>query len=164
MAVLMVWSAPLKVRDDQSGSRTATRPPGRRHRRASVSTAAGSGTCWRTRSTRQAWKFITEIDGLDIQFAHLRSPHDDALPLLMTHGWPGSIIEFPKVVEPRLHPGSGERVSERAISGAAELGRAGVSQPHPFTTKSRKAATSPPGNSRRSSPKSCAPRSGRFGR
>jgi hypothetical protein len=37
-----------------------------------------------------------EIDGLDIQFAHLRSPHDDALPLLMTHGWPGSIIEFPE--------------------------------------------------------------------
>jgi Epoxide hydrolase N terminus/Thioredoxin like C-terminal domain len=36
-------------------------------------------------------QFITKIDGLDIQFAHIRSPHQDALPLLMTHGWPGSI-------------------------------------------------------------------------
>src|SRR3712207_2228269 len=49
-------------------------------------------------------QFITQIDGLDIQFAHIRSPHDDALPLLMTHGWPGSIIEFLKVVEPLTNP------------------------------------------------------------
>jgi hypothetical protein len=45
-------------------------------------------------------QFITKIDGLDIQFAHIRSPHQDALPLLMTHGWPGSIIELLKVIEP----------------------------------------------------------------
>jgi hypothetical protein len=49
-------------------------------------------------------QFITEIDGLDIQFAHIRSPHDDALPLLMTHGWPGSIIELLKVIEPLTNP------------------------------------------------------------
>jgi hypothetical protein len=49
-------------------------------------------------------QFITEIDGLDIQFAYIRSPHDDALPLLMTHGWPGSIIEFLKVIEPLTNP------------------------------------------------------------
>jgi pimeloyl-ACP methyl ester carboxylesterase len=49
-------------------------------------------------------QFITEIDGLDIQFAHIRSPHDDAMPLLMTHGWPGSIIELLKVIEPLTNP------------------------------------------------------------
>src|SRR5215217_2655384 len=37
--------------------------------------------------------FITEIDGLDIHFIHVRSDHEDALPLLVTHGWPGSVIE-----------------------------------------------------------------------
>jgi hypothetical protein len=49
-------------------------------------------------------QFITEIDGLDIQFAHIRSPHDDAMPLLMTHGWPGSIVELLKVIEPLTDP------------------------------------------------------------
>jgi pimeloyl-ACP methyl ester carboxylesterase len=49
-------------------------------------------------------QFITDIDGLDIQFAHIRSPHDDAMPLLMTHGWPGSIIELLKVIEPLANP------------------------------------------------------------
>jgi pimeloyl-ACP methyl ester carboxylesterase len=49
-------------------------------------------------------QFITEIDGLDIQFAHIRSPHDDALPLLMTHGWPGSMIELLKVIAPLTNP------------------------------------------------------------
>jgi len=44
--------------------------------------------------------FITEIDGLDIHFIHQRSPEDDAFPLLITHGWPGSIVEFHKVIEP----------------------------------------------------------------
>jgi hypothetical protein len=38
-------------------------------------------------------QFITEIDGLDIHFIHVRSKHEDALPLIVTHGWPGSIIE-----------------------------------------------------------------------
>ena len=49
-------------------------------------------------------QFITQIDGLHLQFAHIRSPHDDALPLLMTHGWPGSIIELLKVIEPLTNP------------------------------------------------------------
>lgn len=48
--------------------------------------------------------FITEIDGLDIHFIHAPSPHVDALPLVMTHGWPGSIVEFLKVVEPLRNP------------------------------------------------------------
>jgi pimeloyl-ACP methyl ester carboxylesterase len=48
--------------------------------------------------------FITNIDGLDIHFIHARSPHQDALPLIVTHGWPGSIIEQLKIVEPLTNP------------------------------------------------------------
>jgi hypothetical protein len=45
-------------------------------------------------------QFKTEIDGLGVHFLHVRSPHPNALPLLITHGWPGSVIEFVKVVGP----------------------------------------------------------------
>src|SRR6476646_7864844 len=48
--------------------------------------------------------FITEIDGLDIHFIHVRSKHDNALPLIVTHGWPGSVIEQLKIVDPRTNP------------------------------------------------------------
>jgi pimeloyl-ACP methyl ester carboxylesterase len=48
--------------------------------------------------------FITEIDGLDIHFLHIRSQHEDALPLIVTHGWPGSIIEQLKIIEPLTNP------------------------------------------------------------
>jgi pimeloyl-ACP methyl ester carboxylesterase len=48
--------------------------------------------------------FITEIDGLDIHFIHVRSKHENALPLIVTHGWPGSIIELLKVVDPLTNP------------------------------------------------------------
>ena len=48
--------------------------------------------------------FITEIDGLDIHFLHARSRHQDALPLIVTHGWPGSIIEQLKIIEPLANP------------------------------------------------------------
>jgi pimeloyl-ACP methyl ester carboxylesterase len=48
--------------------------------------------------------FITEVDGLDIHFIHVRSRHDDALPLIVTHGWPGSIIEQLKIIEPLTDP------------------------------------------------------------
>src|SRR5205085_8160686 len=55
-------------------------------------------------------QFRTLIDGLGIHFLHVRSPHADALPLVITHGWPGSIVEFLKVVgpltEPTAHGGS----------------------------------------------------------
>jgi pimeloyl-ACP methyl ester carboxylesterase len=66
----------------------------------------GSGYDWRKveATLNELPQFITELDGLDIQFAHIRSPHDDALPLLMTHGWPGSIIELLKVIEPLTNP------------------------------------------------------------
>jgi len=49
-------------------------------------------------------QFITEIDGLDIHFIHVRSTHEDALPLIVTHGWPGSIIEQLKIIEPLINP------------------------------------------------------------
>src|SRR5689334_20274752 len=49
-------------------------------------------------------QFRTEVDGLDIHFLHVRSPHEDALPLVITHGWPGSIVEFHKVIEPLTDP------------------------------------------------------------
>jgi pimeloyl-ACP methyl ester carboxylesterase len=49
-------------------------------------------------------QFITEIDGLDIHFIHVRSRHDNALPLIVTHGWPGSIIEQLKIVDPLANP------------------------------------------------------------
>ena len=49
-------------------------------------------------------QFITEIDGLDIHFIHVRSKHDNALPLIVTHGWPGSIVEQLKIVDPLVNP------------------------------------------------------------
>jgi pimeloyl-ACP methyl ester carboxylesterase len=49
-------------------------------------------------------QFITEIDGLDIHFIHVRSRHPNALPLIVTHGWPGSIIEQLKIIEPLTNP------------------------------------------------------------
>ena len=49
-------------------------------------------------------QFTTAIDGLDIHFIHARSPHPGAMPLVITHGWPGSIVEFHKVIEPLVDP------------------------------------------------------------
>ena len=49
-------------------------------------------------------QFMTAIDGLDIHFIHVRSKHDGALPIIITHGWPGSIIEVLKVIEPLTNP------------------------------------------------------------
>jgi len=49
-------------------------------------------------------QFITEIDGLDIHFIHVRSKHENALPLIVTHGWPGSIVEQMKILDPLTNP------------------------------------------------------------
>ena len=49
-------------------------------------------------------QFITEIDGLDIHFIHVRSRHEDAMPLIVTHGWPGSPIEQLKIIDPLTNP------------------------------------------------------------
>ena len=49
-------------------------------------------------------RFITEIDGLDIHFIHVRSKHENALPIIVSHGWPGSIIEQLKIIDPLVNP------------------------------------------------------------
>ncbi len=49
-------------------------------------------------------QFMTEIDGLDIHFIHVRSQHEHALPLIVTHGWPGSVIEQLKIIDPLTNP------------------------------------------------------------
>jgi epoxide hydrolase len=61
---------------------------------------------WRSREAllNRFDQFTTDIDGLDIHFIHQRSAHDGAFPLIITHGWPGSIVEFHKVIEPLTNP------------------------------------------------------------
>jgi epoxide hydrolase len=61
---------------------------------------------WRSREAllNRFNQFTTDIHGLDIHFIHQRSPHDGAFPLIITHGWPGSIVEFHKVIEPLTNP------------------------------------------------------------
>jgi hypothetical protein len=61
---------------------------------------------WRSREARlnRFDQFITQIDGLDVHFLHVRSPHPEAMPLVITHGWPGSVVEFHKVIEPLTNP------------------------------------------------------------
>src|SRR5438270_12351811 len=49
-------------------------------------------------------QFTTEIDGVDVHFIHVKSPHEDALPLIMTHGWPGSVVELLETVGPLTDP------------------------------------------------------------
>jgi pimeloyl-ACP methyl ester carboxylesterase len=61
---------------------------------------------WRTVEARlnALPQFMTEIDGLDIHFIHVRSKHENALPLIVNHGWPGSVIEQLKIIEPLTDP------------------------------------------------------------
>jgi epoxide hydrolase len=61
---------------------------------------------WRATEARlnQIPQFTTAIDGLDVHFLHIRSPHADAMPLVMTHGWPGSFLEFEQVLGPLTDP------------------------------------------------------------
>ncbi|HEY6130831.1 MAG TPA: alpha/beta fold hydrolase [Halioglobus sp.] len=49
-------------------------------------------------------QFVTEIDGIDIHFIHHKSPHENALPLIISHGWPGSIVEFHKIIDALANP------------------------------------------------------------
>jgi pimeloyl-ACP methyl ester carboxylesterase len=74
-------------------------------------------------------QFTTEIDGVDIHFIHVKSTHADALPLIMTHGWPGSIIELLEVVapltDPTAHGGSGEDAFELVLPSIPGYGFSG---------------------------------------
>jgi pimeloyl-ACP methyl ester carboxylesterase len=74
-------------------------------------------------------QFVTEIDGLDIHFIHVRSPHEDALPLVITHGWPGSVIEMLDVIgpltDPTAHGGSAEDAFDLVIPSIPGYGFSG---------------------------------------
>ena len=66
----------------------------------------GTDYDWRTceAKLKALPQFMTEIDGLDIHFIHVRSKHENALPLIVTHGWPGSVIEQLKIIDPLTNP------------------------------------------------------------
>ena len=66
---------------------------------------------WRSREAElnRQDHFVTEIDGVDIHFLHRRSPNPDALPIVLTHGWPGSFVEFLKVIGPLADPAAHDR-------------------------------------------------------
>jgi pimeloyl-ACP methyl ester carboxylesterase len=92
------WPERETVTDDSQGVRLAMMQELARY--------WGTDYDWRTCEAKlnALPHFITEIDGLDIHFIHVRSPHEDALPLIVTHGWPGSIIEQLKIIEPLTNP------------------------------------------------------------
>ena len=70
-------------------------------------------------------QFVTEIDGVDVHFVHVRSAHENALPLIMTHGWPGSVIEMLDTVgpltDPTEHGGQPEDAFDLVLPSAARL-------------------------------------------
>src|SRR5262245_48164164 len=91
----------------------------------------GSDYDWRTCEAKLSARpqFITEIDGLDIHFIHVRSRHDDALPLIINHGWPGSIIEQLKLIDrltdPTGHGGTAEDAFDVVIPSMPGYGFSG---------------------------------------
>jgi pimeloyl-ACP methyl ester carboxylesterase len=92
------WPDRETVTDDSQGVRLATMQDLARH--------WGADYDWHRceENLNSLPQFMTEIDGLDIHFIHARSQHDAALPMIVTHGWPGSIIEQLKIIEPLTNP------------------------------------------------------------
>jgi len=89
-------------------------------------------------------QFVTEIDGVDIHFIHVRSPHDDALPLLMTHGWPGSVIELLETIgpltDPAAHGGSADDAFHLVLPSLPGYGYSGEpSEPGWYTGRTAQA-------------------------
>jgi pimeloyl-ACP methyl ester carboxylesterase len=88
---------------------------------------------WRHEYDWRAWEaalnahpqFITEIDGQNIHFLHVRSPRADALPLMLTHGWPGSVAEYLRVIEPLTDPPAGEQAFHLVIPSLPGFGFSG---------------------------------------
>jgi Epoxide hydrolase N terminus len=74
-------------------------------------------------------QFITEIDELDIHFIHVRSRHENALPLIVTHGWPGSVIEQLKIIDPLTNPAGMARANQTLSTWLFRRYRATVFQP-----------------------------------
>ncbi|MBO0518064.1 epoxide hydrolase N-terminal domain-containing protein, partial [Streptomyces beijiangensis] len=81
---------------------------------------------WRAAEAKlNSWpQFTTTIDGANLHFAHIRSPEPGATPLIMTHGWPGSIVEFAEVVgpltDPRAHGGDPAELPAGLVRGPGE--------------------------------------------
>jgi pimeloyl-ACP methyl ester carboxylesterase len=94
----MQWPETETVADQSQGVQLATMRQLARY--------WGTQYDWRTVEARlhALPQFVTEIDGLDIHFIHIRSKHDNALPLIVTHGWPGSVIEQLKIIGPLTDP------------------------------------------------------------
>jgi Epoxide hydrolase N terminus len=92
------WPDRETVEDESQGAQLATMQQLARY--------WGTGYDWRRCEVKlnALPQFVTEIDGLDIRFIHVRSKHDNALPLIVTHGWPGSVIEQLKIISPLTSP------------------------------------------------------------
>lgn len=92
------WADTQPASDDSQGVRRQTLEPLMRY--------WAQGYDWRKVEARlnALPMFLTEIEGLDVHFIHVRSRHENAMPMILTHGWPGSILEFLKVVEPLTNP------------------------------------------------------------
>ena len=92
------WPDPAQVTDASQGVQLATMQKLARY--------WGTDYDWRKGEAKLKAlpHFVTEIDGLDIHFIHVRSQHENALPMIVTHGWPGSIIEQMKIIEPLTNP------------------------------------------------------------
>src|SRR5262245_16274758 len=92
------WPDKEQVTDETQGVRLATM--------RSLAQYWEAGHDWRKVEARlnALPQFMTEIDGLDIHFIQVRSKHEKALPMIVTHGWPGSVIEQLKIVDPLTNP------------------------------------------------------------
>ena len=96
-------------------------------RRSRNSRATGRRNTTGARSRRKLNalpQFITEIDGLDIHFIHVRSKHENALPVIVTHGWPGSVIEQLKIIDPLVNPTAhgGKRIGRFPCGDSVDAG------------------------------------------
>jgi pimeloyl-ACP methyl ester carboxylesterase len=85
------------------------------------------GYDWRKWEARlnEVPQFTTTIDGQNIHFLHVRSPHEDALPLILTHGWPGSIVEYLNAIEPLTNPADGGQAFHVVIPSLPGFGFSG---------------------------------------
>ncbi len=86
-------------------------------RRSRSSPITGSTIDWRQVEARinSYPNFVTKVDGLDMHFIHVKSKHDVRLPLIVTHGWPGSVIEQLKIIEPADRPDRARRNGGRCV-------------------------------------------------
>jgi pimeloyl-ACP methyl ester carboxylesterase len=98
------------------------------------------GYDWRKHEARlnQSPRFTTTIDGANVHFLHVRSPDPDALPLILTHGWPGSVVEFLNVIgpltDPRAHGGDGADAFHLVIPSIPGYGFSGPTREPGWTT------------------------------